>query len=223
MLPLRLSRIALPNCQISSLLALALGACAGCGTVKQTTTARTATEQILLSNAWDDAIQKIDFDSLEGKSVYLDTQNLNGQLDQGWIVSSLRQALLSNGVHLKSKAEDADVIVEASVGAYGTDSYNWLVGVQQMTMPVTLAGLPTGTIPEIPLIKKSDQHAVAKLALFAYERSSGNLVWRSGTKLATANAKDVYIGAVGPIQSGTIRPGNKKIGIRIIFFKSFNR
>ncbi len=198
-------------------LALGLGTAtlAGCGTVKQTGSARTATEQILLTNAWDDAIQKVDFEPLAGRPVYLDTVNLNGQVDQGWIISSLRQSLLSQGARLRPKPEEAEVIVEASVGAYGTDSYNWLVGVQQMTVPATVAGLPSGTIPEIPLMKKTDQHAVAKLSLFAYERTSGELIWRSGTKLATSNAKDVYVGAVGPIQSGTIRPQNKKIGINV--------
>jgi hypothetical protein len=197
------------------LLGLACAALSGCGTVKQTGTARTGTEQILLSNAWDEALQRVDFRPLTGVPVYLDTANLNGQLDQGWIVSSLRQAMLSQGVLLRSKPEQAQWIVEPSVGAYGTDAYNWLVGVQQMTMPVAVPGLPTGTIPEMPFIKKSDQHAVAKLSLFAYERSSGQLVWRSGTQLATANAKDVYVGGVGPIQSGTIRPPNKKIGINV--------
>jgi hypothetical protein len=196
-------------------LLLGLAALSGCGTVKQTGTARTGTEQILLSNAWDDALQRVDFRPLTGVPVYLDTQNLNGQLDQGWIVSSLRQAMLSQGVLLRSKPEQAQWIVEPSVGAYGTDAYNWLVGVQQMTTPVAIAGLPTGTIPEMPLIKKTDQHAVAKLSVFAYERTSGELVWRSGTQLATATAKDVYVGGVGPIQSGTIRPSSKKIGINV--------
>jgi hypothetical protein len=53
------------------------------------------------------------------------------------------------------------------------------------------------------------------MALFAYDRASGQLVWSSGTMLATANAKDVYIGPVGPIQSGTIRGGPEYIGIKL--------
>src|SRR5205823_7781722 len=70
-------------------------------------------------------------------------------------------------------------------------------------------------IPEIPLIKKSHQQGVAKLALFAYDRASGNYVWNSGTILATASAKDVYIGGAGPIQSGTIRKRNRYIGVNL--------
>jgi hypothetical protein len=131
------------------------------------------------------------------------------------ITSSLRQALLQHGVLLRSKAEQARWVVEARVGAYGTDSYKWLVGVQQMTMPVAVAGLPTGTIPEIPLIKKTDQRAYSKLALFAYDRASGQMVWRSGTQMAMANAKDAYFGGVGPVQSGTIWQKNKKVGINL--------
>src|SRR2546425_150687 len=34
---------------------------AGCGTVKTSGTTRTATEQLLLTNAWDSALQKVDF------------------------------------------------------------------------------------------------------------------------------------------------------------------
>jgi hypothetical protein len=188
---------------------------AGCGTVKQSGTVRTGTEQILLTNAWDDALQKVDFRPLTGVPVYLDTQNLNSTIDQGWITSSLRQAMLTQGVLIRSKPEQARWVVEARVGAYGTDSYDWLVGVRQMTMPVTVPGLPTGTIPEIPVIKKTDQRAYAKLALFAYDRSSGQLVWRSGTQLAMANAKDAYFAGVGPVQSGTIWQKNKRVGINL--------
>src|SRR5262249_17880070 len=136
-------------------------------------------------------------------------------LDQGWIVSSLRQAMLSHGVMLRSKPEQAEWIVEARVGAYGTDSYNWLVGVPQTTIPISVVGLPTGTIPEIAVAKTSNQYAYSKLALFAYDRANGQLVWRSGTQVADANAKDVYVGGVGPIQSGTIRQKNKRIGINL--------
>src|SRR4051794_22006721 len=167
-------------------------AASGCGTVKTTGTARTGTEQLLLTNAWDSALQKVDFRPLTGVPVYLDTTNV-AAVDQGWVVSSLRQAMLTQGVLLRPKAEQAQWIVEASVGAYGTDSSNWLFGVPQITVPPTVTGVPTGTIPELPLVKKTDQSAVAKLSLFAYDKSSGQLVWKSGTLMATSTAKDMYV------------------------------
>jgi hypothetical protein len=189
-------------------------AAVGCGTVKTTGTARTGTEQLLLTNAWDSALSKVDFRPLTGVPVYVDTTNVSA-VDQGWVVSSLRQALLTQGVLLRPKPEQAQWIVEARVGAYGTDSYNMLVGMPQTTVPPTLPGVPTGTIPEMSLLKKSHQEGVAKLALFAYDRASGQLVWSSGTVLATSSAKDLYVGGVGPIQGGTIRGGTKFIGTKI--------
>ena len=193
---------------------LALTAGAGCGTVKTSGTARTGTEQLLLTNAWDSALAKLDFRPLTGVPVYLDTTNVQA-VDQGWVVSSLRQALLTQGVLLRSKPEQAQWIVEARVGAFGTDAYNVLVGIPTTTVPQTITGIPAGTIPEISLMKKSHQEGVAKLALFAYDRASGQLVWSSGTALATSSAKDLYVGGVGPIQGGTIRGGTKFIGTKI--------
>ena len=201
--------------QIISLLTVnAIALLAGCGTVKQSSTARTGTEQILLTNSWDQALHQVDFRPLAGVPIYLDGQFVTA-IDQGWVTSSIRQAMLSQGVLLRDKPEKAQWIVEARVGAYGTDSYNWLVGVPQLTVPPTVTGVPTGTIPEIPLIKKSDQYGYSKLALFAYDRASGQLVWQSGTQLARSNAKDVYIGGFGPMQSGSIYKDDKPIGVSL--------
>ena len=193
---------------------LAVTAAPGCGTVKTSGTARTGTEQLLLTNAWDSALAKVDFRPLTGVPVYLDTTNVTA-VDQGWAVSSLRQALLTQGVLLRTKPEQAQWIVEARVRRFGTDAYNFLVGIPSTTVPQTLTGIPTGTIPEMSLLKKSHQEGVAKLALFAYDRASGQLVWTSGTSLATSSAKDLYVGGVGPIQGGTIRGGTKFIGTKI--------
>lgn len=185
----------------------------GCGTVKTTGTPRTGTEQLLLTNAWDSALQKVDFRPLTGVPVYLDTTNVTA-VDQGWVVSSLRQAMLTQGVLLRTKPEQAQWVLEARVGAYGTDDYNWMIGVPQTSIPM-VAGLGGGTIPKMPVIENSKQQAVAKLALFAYDRATGQIVWNSGTMLATANAKDVFVAGIGPIQSGSIRGGTNFVGIRI--------
>jgi hypothetical protein len=187
----------------------------GCGTVKTTGTVRSGTEQLLLTNAWDSALQKVDFRPLTGVPVYLDTANINASIDQGWIVSSLRQTMLQQGVLLRPKPEQAQWIVEARVGAYGTDEHNLLIGIPQTTIPATITGIPQGTLPEIPLAKRSEQQAIAKLALFAYDRSSGQIVWNSGTLLDTANSKNVYVAGVGPIQSGSIRGGTEFVGIKL--------
>ncbi len=193
---------------------LILAAAPGCGSVKQTGTARTGTEQLLLTNAWDRALQKVDFRPLTGVPAYLDTTNV-AAVDQGWVVSSLREALLTNGVLLRQKPEQAQFIVEARVGAYGTDDYNWMMGVPQVSVPPTFTGIPTGTIPEMPIVKKTDQHGKVKLALFAYEKASGQLVWKSGTQVETSSATDRYIAGFGPIRSGSIHDGTEIDGIKV--------
>ncbi|MDG3003412.1 DUF6655 family protein [Paludisphaera mucosa] len=196
-------------------LGLALAATlAGCGTVKTTNTARTGTEQLLLTDAWDAALARIDFRPLTGVPCYLDTTNVTA-VDLGWVVSSLKQAMLQQGVLLRTKAEQAQWVVEARVGAYGTDQYELLFGIPQTTIPMTITGLPAGTIPEMSLAKRTDQHGVVKMALFAYDRASGQLVWTSGTSQTKSNAKDVYVGGVGPIQSGTIRKSTEFSGMKI--------
>ncbi len=186
----------------------------GCGTVTTSGTSRTGTEQLLLTNAWDTALMKVDFRPLAGVPVYFDTANVTA-IDQGYVVSSLKQAMLTQGVLLRQKPEQAQWVVEARVGVYGTDSKSWLIGVQQTTVPQTITGVPSGTIPEIPLIKKQDQSGTAKLALFAYDRNSGQLVWNSGTMLSVATAKDVQFLGVGPIQSGSIRSRTEIMGIGV--------
>lgn len=198
----------------SLLLACAAATVIGCGTVKTSGTARTATEQLLLTNAWDSALEKVDFRQLAGVPVFLDATNVTA-VDQGWVVSSLRQAMLTQGVLLRQKAEQAQWVVEARVGAYGTDEKNWLLGIPQTTVPQTITGMPAGTIPKIPIAEKNDQRGVAKLALFAYDRASGQLVWRSGTMLSVATAKDVSVLGIGPVESGTIRDGTEFAGIRL--------
>src|ERR1700727_2270185 len=94
---------------------LLLVSASGCGTTKVTGTARTGTEQLLLTNAWDKALMKVDFRPLTGVPVFLDTANVTA-VDQGWVVSSLREAMLTQGVLIREKREQAQFIVEARVG-----------------------------------------------------------------------------------------------------------
>jgi len=191
-----------------------LASAVGCGTTKTTGTPRTGTEQLLLTNAWDKALMKVDFRPLTGAPVFLDTANVTA-IDQGWVVSSLREAMLTQGVLIREKREQAQFIVEARVGAYGTDDDSLLVGISQTTIPPTFTGVPTGTIPKLPLVERGRQQAVAKLALFAYDRAGGQLVWSSGNVLDQADTKNVFVGGFGPIRSGSIRQGTDVAGIKI--------
>jgi len=184
----------------------------GCGTVRNTNTPRTGTEQILLTDAFDQALGRIDFSPLQGIPVYFDTKNIEA-IDKGWVISGIREAMLLRGVRLMDKPEQASVIVEGRIGAFGTEDHNFLIGIPQMTIPVTLTGMPTGSVPEIALLKKNDQYALSKLALFGYERASGGIVWTSGTSTAYANSKNLFIGGLGPIQSGSHKKKPEFMGL----------
>src|SRR5258708_39674022 len=74
----------------------------GCGTTKRTDSPRAASEMLLVSQAVDYAVAKIDFSPLAGQTVYLDTSAIEKDIvDKGYLISTVRQQLLANGVLLQ--------------------------------------------------------------------------------------------------------------------------
>lgn len=185
---------------------LIAGLLAGCGTTRTTDTTRAATEQMLVTNAIDQCINRLDFRLLSGQKVFFDPQYLDGVVDKGYLISSLRQHMLACGCLLMEERARSTFVVEARAGSVGTDRHQLLVGVPQMTMPVSIPGAPSA-IPEVPLAKRTDQNGVAKLAVFAYNRLTGERVWQSGMLEANASSKDVWVLGTGPFQKGTVKNG----------------
>jgi hypothetical protein len=200
--PIRPTRCPGPNSVVLPALLLAL--VAGCGTTRMTDSTRTATEQLLISNAIDHSVSEFDFRGLAGKKVYFDAQYLDGTVDKGYVVSSLRQHLLASGCLLQEERKNATYVVEARSGGVGTDHSSLLVGVPQMNVPTLVPGQPS-QIPEIPLAKKNDQNGVAKIAVFAYNRLTGERLWQSGVVQSQSSSKDVWVLGAGPFQRGSIR------------------
>jgi hypothetical protein len=186
----------------------------GCGTTRMTDTQRTATEQLLISNAVDQTVSQLDFRFLAGKNVFLDPQYLDDVADRGYLVSSLRQQLLACGCILQEDRAKATYVVEARSGGAGTDRHSLLIGVPQMTVPTFVPGQPS-QIPEIPLAKKTDQQGVSKVAVFAYNRVTGQRLWQSGTVEAISTARDTWVLGAGPFRKGTILHGTEFAGEQI--------
>lgn len=189
--------------------------CAGCGTTKWTNTARTATEQLLLSDSMERAVSRLDFRSIAGKKVFLDATPISSMTDNAYLASLIRQHMLASGAILKEKREEADYIVELRAGAIGTDRHDLLFGVPALSLPVALVpGVPS-QIPEIPLIKRTDQRGVAKISVFVYNRNTGRIVWQSGVVPEESRAKAVWLLGAGPFQRGSIYNGTKFAGDRL--------
>jgi hypothetical protein len=189
---------------------------AGCGTTKWSDSPRTATEQLLISDAVDRAISEIDFSALANKHVYLDTRYIITAVDQNYVISTLRQHMLASGCIIKDKPDEATYVVEVRTGSLGTNRQDLLFGVPSTTLP-TVGLLPTGsaTIPEIALVKRTNQQGVCKIAAFAYDRMSGRPVWQSGNRKIASRAKDIWVLGAGPFQRGTIYDGTAFAGERL--------
>ena len=204
-----------PGAVCAALLSLVI---AGCGTTKS----QTATEQLLVSDAVDRSISVIDFRALAGRKVFFDTQYIEtvkgaGFVNSDYIISSLRQQMFAANLLLQEKAEEADYVVEARVGALGMDSHDVVYGVpasngisSAATLVPNAPNLPA--IPEIALAKRNEQLGAAKVGVFAYDRRTREAVWQSGISRANSTARDVWVFGAGPFQRGTIYDGTQFAG-----------
>ena len=194
---------------------LLLIAIIGCGTTKN----RTATDQLLLSDAVDRSVAAIDFRPLAGKTVYLDSAYLQsvkgfGFVNSDYIISSLRQQIAAAGCLLQDDRRDAELIVEARIGVLGSDGYQVSYGLPASNLLSTASAIipespPIPTIPELSLGKRELNEASAKIAAFAYDRISRKAIWQSGLSQSATNAKDMWILGIGPFESGSVREREK--------------
>lgn len=209
--------------------AVLAGACLmGCGSTKQ----NVATEQLLMSNAVDATVAKLDFSPLSFRKVYLDTTYVNKPsivasptqqpiaIDANYLISSIRQQMFAAGVHLVETKEEADIIAEPRVGALGMDGHDVTYGMPASGSLSVASSAVAGTplipaIPEISLARKEDRAGAAKLAVFAYDRKTRQPFWQSGVARSNSDSKATWILGVGPFQRGSIRGRTEFAGSQV--------
>jgi hypothetical protein len=179
-----------------------------------TDTQRAASEMMLVSQAIDNSVAQLDFSAMAGKPVFLDTQYLDGTVDKGYLISSLRQQLLAQGALLQEERQKSLYVVEPRAGAVGTDKHSLLVGTPAITLP-SLSMIPITSIPEIALMKQTDQKGVAKVAVFAYNRLTGRALWQSGLVDSESTLKDTWVFGAGPFSRGTVRKETELAGEKL--------
>jgi hypothetical protein len=170
----------------------------GCTTTRKTDTARTAREQLLISNAVDQALAKVDFAAFQGQRVLVEEKYIDCT-DKAYVVGSVRHRLMLNGATIATKPEEADVVMELRSGGVGTDDADSYLGIPQIVLPGML------TLPEVKLVTRTRQTALAKIGMVAYDAKSSQVLGAGGVSSSLSDDNNLYVFGVGPFQSGTAR------------------
>lgn len=205
----------LPRLGIMSVIPLVVMQCA-CSSTK----AVVGTEQLLMSDAVDRTVSEFDFRPLAGNRIFLDTayivpnRNPAQLVNTDYVISSLRQQMISAGCLLVANRDEADIVAEARLGALGTDGQMIIYGIPENNFLNRAASvIPNSpqvpTIPEVALAKKDLKSASAKLAVFAYDSHTLEPVWQSGLVQSESNALDTWVMGIGPFRRGTIQDATK--------------
>ena len=185
-------------------------AAVGCGINKS----RLATEQLVVADAVDEAVSKVDFSALSGRKVYMDTSYIDGlklspYSNIEYVISSMRQQMVAYNCQMQSKKEDAEFIVELRVGALANDGDEVTYGIPSSSVKSAATAVPSigsllPPIPEISFGRRIHQIGAAKVGVFAYDRVTGEPVWQSAMATGTSEARDLWLLGLGPFQKGRI-------------------
>lgn len=193
-----------------SVVCLSFWTLVGCGTTKFSDTGRTATEQLLISSAMEDLVDEYDYSRLSGLKLYV--RAANSATDSDYLKSLIRQQLAANGAFVKDKEDDADYIVEIAPGTVGTNRYELMYGIPETTVPAIGSLTSATSIPEFALIKRTDQKAQVKLVMWAYNKTTGSIIWQSGIDTKSSQIRDRWIFGAGPFTTATY---DKNAGVRL--------
>lgn len=169
-------------------IAVACLALAACTSQRETTTSRTATEQLLLSAAAERAAEAVARDVPPGRKTFVLADNFEAT-DGKQAIGAIRAAILARGAALVNDQAQADQIVEIRSGALGIDNSDTIVGMRQSEVPIPLTqgGI---TIPKIALFEKIRQLGIAKFAIAVYDARTGAAIAAPEPKFGYARKND---------------------------------
>jgi hypothetical protein len=185
----------------------------GCATMKESDTSRTGLEQLLISNAVDQSLSKVDFTPVSGAKVHLKTDLLDC-VDKNYVLISVRSMLLTNKCTLVDKAEDSDVVMEIASGGVGTDRTDLTVGTPEIPLGLM------GSVPKVSFYERKKAMGTAKLAIIATDNKTKLPVINSGFSLARSDHQHWSMMGAGPVLSGSVadqlktHTGTNPMGLR---------
>ncbi len=171
----------------------------GCATTKESDTARTGIEQLLVSSAVDHALDKVNLAPIRGAKVYLEEKYLDC-VDKNYVIVSLEERLLRNGSTLVTSADDADVVMHVTSGGVGTDRQEKYVGISEIPLPP-----PSPiSIPQVSLLSRTRANGTAKLRIVAFDVKTRQPVLGGDAVLARSDFKSWKVMGAGPVESGSV-------------------
>lgn len=190
----------LPNGQnrFLGLFVLSLAAsCLGCATVKESDTARTGIEQLLISSAVDQSLDRVDLQPISGAKVFVKSDLLDC-VDKNYVIVGLHSRLLANQCVLVDKAEDADVVLEVASGGVGTDRTDLTVGTPEVPLGLM------GSVPKLTVFERKRAMGTAKLVVVATDAKTKQTVINNGYALARSDHQFWSALGSGPVMSGSV-------------------
>lgn len=172
---------------------------AGCATTKESDTARTGIEQLLISSAVDDALDKIDLSPIRGAKVHLEEKYLDC-VDKNYVIVAMQERLFANGCVLAAKPEEADVIIHVTSGGVGTDRQEKYLGISEIPLPPPSPIM----IPQVSILSRTRANGTAKLRIVAFDAKTRMPVIRGDAVLARSDFKSWKVLGAGPVESGSV-------------------
>lgn len=170
---------------------------AGCTTAATTNTPRSSTEQLLVANAIDQSLDKVNYSSFAGYNVYFQEKYIDC-VDKNYVIASVRHRLMNAGARLVDSPDKADIVLEARTGAVGTSSNSSFLGVPEITLPGMM------TLPEVRFVERKRQEGTAKIGMVAYDPRTNEILGNGGVSLARADDSNWFVVGIGPYQDGAV-------------------
>lgn len=167
-----------------------LAALGGCSKIRESVPQRTATEQLLLSQAADKAAERLAQGIPGDQAVFIDAANFEAT-DGKYALATIRDSILKRGARLVDDKAKADTIVEVRSGALSIDESSALIGIPSMDVPIPLSGAVG--LPEVALFKRARKQGIAKFAATGYDARTGRLVAAAGPEYGLSEKTEYVV------------------------------